>query len=127
MQAKIQKLVNRGQEDKLKAISQHYLENAWYKVAFHESNSMGIHGACPSKILHALLLGLFKYLQETFFKHMGENSQLADDINAIAKNYGKWFTRQSDRRFPKTNFSKGIWKGKLMGVEHCGVMLNMAA
>ena len=95
-------------------------------VSFHDANKIGIHGACPSEMLHAILLGLFKYLQETFFVNMGEYSQLAEDINALAKMCGKLFTRQSDRNFPKTNFSKGIRKGKLMGVEYRGVLLLIA-
>ena len=36
-------------------------------------------------------------------------------------------TRQSDRSLPKTNFSKGIQKGKLMAKEYRGVLLVMAA
>ena len=126
-QPAIQKLVQKGKRQQLQNISQQYIINAWYDVSFHDANKMGIHGACPSEMLHAILLGLFKYLQETFFVNMGTYSQLAEDINALAKMYGKLFTRQSDRNFPKTNFSKGIRKGKLMGIEYRGVLLLIAA
>jgi hypothetical protein len=94
---------------------------------FHGANDRGIHGACPSEMLHAILLGIFKYLRDIFFTYMGKQSQLAEDINGLAKTYGKGFTHQSDRDFPSTNFSKGIQKGKLMAKEYRGVLLIMAA
>lgn len=126
-QPDIQNLVQRGQIHKLKAISQQYIKNAWYKVTFHKANRSGIHGACPSEMLHALLLGIFKYLRDTFFRYMGESSKLADDINGLATKYGKILSRQSDRNFPITSFTKGIAKGKLMATHYRGVILVIAA
>ena len=126
-QAPIQKLVEKGKLDRLKAMSQQYIQNAWYDVQFHYANKMGIHGACPSEMLHAVLLGIFKYLREIFFKYMGDASNLSKKINGLAQQYGQEFTRQSDRRFPKTSFSNDIAKGKLMGTEYRGVLLIMAA
>ncbi len=126
-QPAIQKLVENRKLKRLQAISQQYIQNAWYDVAFHGANDRGIHGACPSEMLHAILLGIFKYLRDIFFTYMGKQSQLAEDINGLAKTYGKGFTHQSDRDFPSTNFSKGIQKGKLMAKEYRGVLLIMAA
>ena len=77
-------------------------------------------------MLHAILLGVFKYTRETFFEHMGKTSKLAEDINGLAKMYGTLLRRQSDRSLPNTNFSKGIQKGKLMAKEYRGVLLIMA-
>ena len=111
----------------LKKISQQSIQNAWYDVAFHEANSCGIHHACPSEKLHAIQLGIFKYIREIFFVHMGKSSLLAEDINGLATIYGKQLTRQSDRDFPNTNFAKGIQKGKLMARDFRGVLLIMAA
>ena len=71
-------------------------------------------------MLHAILLGVFKYTRETFFEHMGKTSKLAEDINGLAKMYGTLLRRQSDRSLPNTNFSKGIQKGKLMAKEYRG-------
>ena len=116
-QAEIQKLVNGRKMEQLRAISQQYIQNAWYEVRFHQANAMGIHGACPSEKLHAIQLGIFKYVRTIFFKHMGEYSTLASDINGIATMYGKLMTRQSKKDLPVTSFSKGIQKGKLMGRE----------
>lgn len=127
LQPSIQKLVEKKRFDKLQAISQQYIKNAWYDVGFHEATKAGIHGACPSEMLHAVLLGIFKYLRDIFFKYMGKYSQLAEDIDSIAKRYGQDLTHQSDRDFPNTNFTKGIQKGKLMGKEYRGVLLIMAA
>ena len=78
-------------------------------------------------MLHATLLGTFKYLRDIFFLHMGKDSKLAEDINGLAKMYGKLFTHQSDRTFPNTNFSKGIMSGKLTAKELRGVLLTTAA
>ena len=126
-QAKIQSLVEKEKLEQLQEISQHYIRNAWYKVAFHRGNTMGIHGACPSDKLHAVLLGVFKYLKSIFLWYMGKQSILADNINGLAKMYGKFFTRQSERRLPVTNFSKGLETGKLMATHHRGMLLIMAA
>ena len=126
-QPEIQNMVERGQLDRLQQISQQYIENAWYDVSFHKANDAGIHGACPSEKLHAIQLGVFKYLREIFFVHMGKTSQLAETINGLATMYGKLLTRQSERDLPNTNFAKGIQKGKLMARDFRGVLLIMAA
>ena len=125
-QGEINKLVQRGDLEGLKQISQQYIQNAWYKVAFHDANDAGIHGACPSEKLHAILLGIFKYIREIFFTDMGKSSGLADDINGLATMYGKLLSRQSERDLPNTNFAKGIQKGKLMARDYRGVLLIMA-
>ena len=123
----IQKLVDRADLEGLQQISQQNIQNAWYDVRFHAANDRGIHGACPSEMLHAILLGIFKYARDIFFIYMGEESKLAEDINGLAQMYGKLLTHQSDRDLPHTNFAKGIQKGKLMAKQYRGVLLNMAA
>ena len=120
-QPMIQKLVEKGEEDKLRAISQHMLQNAWYDVRFHLANDAGIHGACPSEMLHALLLGLLRYKKETFFKLLGENSEAAKQIDKMAEELGVKLSRQSDRDFPPTNFGKISKTKKLMGKKYRGV------
>ena len=126
-QMDIQKLVDRHDLEGLRQISQQNIQNAWYKVRFHAANNRGIHGACPSEMLHAILLGVFKYARDIFFVYMGEESELAADINGLAQLYGKLLTHQSDRDLPHTNFAKGIQKGKLMAKQYRGVLLIMAA
>ena len=123
----IQALVDKDKEVALKKLSQHNIENAFYGTRFGLHNDRGVHGACPLELLHALLLGLYMYMRDCFFAQIGPTSKQADEINALAKLYGEQFTRQSDRDLPKTNFSKGISKGKIMAKEFSGVMLNMAA
>ena len=126
-QPHINRLVRNQNLDRLQSISQHNIENAWYPVRFHAANERGIHGACPSEMLHAILLGVFKYVRNIFFENMGEESILAGDMNGLAKQYGKLLTHQSDRDLPHTNFAKGIQKGKLMAKQYRGVLLIMAA
>lgn len=123
----IQKLIDKGDLEGLRQISQQNIQNAWYKVRFHAANDRGIHGACPSEMLHAILLGVFKYARDIFFIYIGEESKLAEDINGLAQMYGKLLTHQSDRDLPHTNFAKGIQKGKLMAKQYRGVLLIIAA
>ena len=57
--------------------SQQNIQNALYKICFGSRNNCGIHGACPMEMLHALLLGIFKYARDCLFKHeIGDSSQL---------------------------------------------------
>lgn len=114
-------------EEGLRAISQQLIDNAWYKIRFSPESSRGIHGATPSEMLHALLLGMFKYCREMFFEQIGPTSKLADEINALAQKYGVQFGRQSGRDLPKCKFKHGIRKGKLQAKEFRGILLVMAA
>jgi hypothetical protein len=124
---KIQRMVERNDEKGLKAISQQNIKLAFDDVRFGLHNGQGIHGACPMELLHHILLGLYKYCRDQFFIQIGLKSELAKEINALAKVLGRFFARQSDRDLPKTNFSKGIFEGKIMGKEFSGVMLLLAA
>ena len=125
--AQIKKLVDKEDLEGLKAISQQNINNCWCQVTFHQATDRGIHGACPSEMLHALLLGIFRYTRDVFFEQIGKDSQLADNINGLAKMYGTFFGHQSERDLPNTGFSKGIKEGKLMGTQYRGVMLIIAA
>ena len=111
----------------LQQMSQHMIQNCLYALRFGLHNKQGIHGACPLEMLHAILLGLFKYTRDCFFQQIGETSQLADTINAYSKMYGELFSRQSDRDMPVTRFANGIKRGKLMAQEYPGILLCMAA
>lgn len=126
-QPEIQKLIQKGKTEHLQAISQQNIQNAWYDVNFHLANDCGIHGACPSEKLHAIQLGIFKYLRDIFFDRLGKTTELADNINGLATMYGKLLTRQSERDLPNCNFAKGIRKGKLMARDFRGVLLILAA
>ena len=126
-QPMISALVKKDDVEGLRLLSQQRINNAFYTLRFGAHNEAGVHGACPLEMLHALLLGIFKYVRDCFFDQIGENSRLADEINALAVEYGELFTRQSDRNMPKTKFSEGLQKGKLMAKEYSGVLLILAA
>lgn len=121
----INKLVEQGNKEELKAMSQHYLLNGFYDLPFHKADTRGIHGACPVDMLHAIQLGLFKYVRDIFFEQIGPTSRPAKDINGLSKVYGRCFARQSDTSIPSCQFSKGIQEGKLMGKEYRGILLLM--
>ena len=111
----------------LQLLSQQLIENATYALRFGTQTRRGIHGACPMEMLHATLLGIFKYIRDCLFNQMGPTSKLAADFNALAQKYGELLSRQSDRDLPKTRFQKGIVRGKLMAKEFPGILLCMAA
>jgi hypothetical protein len=123
----VQKLVKSKNKKGLKAISQHYLTNAFHDLRFSVGNGRGIHGSCPSEMLHALLLGLFSYLREIFYTFLGPSSAAATEIDALSKLYCDLFQRQSDRTLPQTSFSKGLRTGHLMAKEFRGILLVMLA
>ena len=125
--AEIKALVDNADLQGLKALSQTYLKNAFYKIQFSTGNGQGIHGSCPSELLHAFLLGTFKYFRDIFFECIGKDSEGAKLIDALAKIHGKLFARQSDRTLPGTAFSRGIQAGKLMAKDCRGVLLAMVA
>ena len=94
---------------------------------FNMANERGIHGACLLEMLHAIQLGIFKYCHDIFFDFIGKDAAIAQEINSLAKIYGKLISHQSNRSLPATNFSKGIKDGKLMAKDYRGVLLIMAA
>ncbi len=124
--AKIQEMVDTADQEGLRQISQQLIQNSTYKLRFGQHNNLGIHGACPSEMLHALLLGIFKYVRDCFFEQLGPTSKLADDINGLSRSYGFMLSRQSQRDLPKTTFANGIRRGKLMAKEYPGILLCMA-
>jgi hypothetical protein len=123
----LRKLFEKKNAERLKELSQIGIENAFHGLRFGLHNDRGIHGACPWELLHAILLGIFKYARDCMFAQIGATSATAGEINALAVIIGAQFARQSDRNMPRTKFAKGILKGKLMGKEFTGVLLVMAA
>jgi hypothetical protein len=123
----INKLVQRNDLVRLKELSQHDIHNAFHDLRFGLQNDRGIHGSCPMEMLHALLLGIFKCTRDALFIQVGKTSASAEELNSLSKLCGAFFQHQSDRDVPKTNFTNGISKGKLMAKECTGVLLVMAA
>ena len=78
------------------------------------------------EMLHALCLGIFKYIRDAFFKQMGPTSQLKHIIEALCERYGFYLCRQSSRDMPQTKFQNGVNVGKLMAKDHSGVLLCLA-
>ena len=76
-------------------------------------------------MLHAFLLGIFKYVRETFFVWIG--GKRAETIDNLSKVYCQRFGHQSNRSMPTTRFSKGVREGGLMGKDFRGVLLVLLA
>lgn len=125
--SEIKEMVRNGNKRGLQKISQQYIDNVWYKLRFDPTYDTGIHGACPSEMLHAILLGIFLYVKDGFFSQIGYSSQLAKDIDALTQQYGEFFHHNSERDLPNCKFSHGLMqKKKLMAMEYRGVLLLIA-
>lgn len=125
--AMLSKLVRKKDLVGLKNLSQHNIFNVFYDLPFGLHNDLGIHGACPMDLLHWLQLGKHKYSRSSFFEQTGKGTEMSRAINTIAAQMGYLFKRQSDRNLPRTKFSKGLQKGKLMAHEMSGVILVLVA
>ena len=124
---RIQRLVDRGDEDGLRALSQQNIKNALYEFRMGQHSDQHIHGSCPMEMLHAILLGIFGYVRDMFFEQCGPTSKLAEEMNALATEAGMRLARQSERDMPKTKFAGGITRGKLQAKEHTGILLCILA
>jgi len=107
----------------LKMLSQQNLHNAFHRLQFGAHADQGVHGACPLEMLHAILLGHFPLMRDVFFYQCGPTSVSAKRLNTLASEFGCLLSRQSDHDMPKTKFSGGIRRGKLMAKEHAGIIL----
>lgn len=125
--AMIQKLVDNQDVEGLRLLSQQNLHNSWYPLLFGLHNDLGVHGACLLEILHWFQLGQLKYLRGMFFEQLGKTTKVSNLFNVLCKTMGLLLGRQSDRELPRTRFSKGVKKGKLMAHEMSGVILVMLA
>lgn len=93
----VNRLCRRNDEEGLAVISQQNVQNAFVLVEFGKHNDRGTFGPCPSKMLHAVLLGLFLCLCQVWFFQMGPKSKASKAINGLAKLCGKLLQHQSDR------------------------------
>jgi hypothetical protein len=121
-------LVNAGDVDSLRALSQNYIKNGLNKVRFGQHNARGIFGACPGEILHLITLGWFKYCLESFSRQAGakkgKKSGALERYDALCAEIGSAMVRRSDRDLPRTNFPNGFSTGaNLMGHEIPGCLL----
>jgi hypothetical protein len=123
----IQELIDEDDKEQLKGMSQQPIKNACYKLRFGDHNKQGVHGGTPIEMLHAVLLGTFKYVRDIFFEKLGTTSKLTVEIESMANEYGTLFGRQSARDMPKTSFSNGVNSGKKEAKEFVGIFLVIAA
>ena len=122
-ETEIKALIQRKDHKRLQKLSQRCLPLPFHNVCFGLHNNRGVHGATPIENLHQVLLGIFKYVLQCFFDQVGPSSTAAGQVDSLCITIGKLFARQSDRNLPKTNFTQGLTRGKLMGKEMEGVLL----
>lgn len=123
----LKRLVQAREKSALRSLAQQCVMNAFWKVRFSPCNDRGIHGACPSELLHALLLGMMMYTRDTLYEQIGIKSEAAKEIDEQSQLFGMQFGRQSERRMPNCRFTNGVREGKLNAKEYPGVLLVLAA
>ena len=120
-------LVSHVKANELKDLSQQLIWNAWCELRFGLHNNWGVHGATPMELIHWIQLGMFKYSRDMLFDQTGKG-KLSENVNNVATQMGWLFQRQSNKNeFPRTKFTRGVMKGKLMAHEFSGIMLVLAA
>ena len=121
----INKLVERGDTNKLKSLSQNYLKNGFDDVRFGQHSKRGIFGACPGEMLHLVSLGWFKYCLDAFSSQAGASSVALKHYDRLCATLGARLSRQSDGDLPRMNFPKGFSSAgsNLMGHEIAGCLL----
>ena len=105
-----------------KSISHHPLSNAFHDINFGE-NENGIHLATPGETLHMHQLGVAKRAVESFSCIIGEG-HAHQRISRLQVMYGSMLSRQSERDFPRTNFSTAyLSTTKKEGKHYAGIIL----
>ena len=122
----ILELIRKKQEPELKDLSQSLIWNAWYEIRFGLHNDYSIHGGTPIEMIHWIKLGMYKYSRNMLFEQTGKG-EIGKNLNICATNMGWLFQRQSEKSFPRTKFTRGVMKGKLMAHEFTGVILVLVA
>jgi len=69
--------VEQNNADALQKMSQQNIADCFHKVRFGLHTEQRVHGATPIEMLHALLLGIFVVIHDTFFEQCGPDSKLA--------------------------------------------------
>ena len=59
---RIKALTEANEVEELRQMSQHCIQNSMYKIRFGAHSEQGVHGACPMDMLHAINLGIFRYI-----------------------------------------------------------------
>jgi hypothetical protein len=91
----IHNLVDNRDKERLQALSQHMVDNAFYKVQFCD-DMYGIHGCTPVGSLHALQLGLFQYYLEGLMLVFHYKKKKICALDDLAKVISSCCAHQSD-------------------------------
>ena len=88
------KIINK--QEKLKAMSQQNLNNAFNNVQLGMHNDRGIFGACPGEILHLILIGWFRNVVDSFFIQITKDSVLAKKYDTLLLDINECLRRRSN-------------------------------
>ena len=117
----INALIENGNMDALKIISFHIHENAFNSVCFG-GDEYGINGATPPELLHEFRQGVFDICLDGFYGIC--NGKAMAWIDTMCQTLSMHTSHQSDRKFPRTSFPKGITSlSKITAEEKMGLLL----
>jgi hypothetical protein len=102
----VKKLMDAEDFAGLRAISQQYIENALYCIRFGLHNGRGIHGATPLEMLHAILLGMFKYMNEFFLCKLARLHSWLMTLMLLPRSTANYYTVKAIETCRRPNFPK---------------------
>ena len=116
-----------------KEVSHHPVDNTFHRFDFGD-NPYNIHFATPGECLHMHQLGVAKRSIESFDffvrnqqkERKGNRDMASIELGLLAKTYGGYLSRQSDRSFPRTKFSTSyLSTAKKEGKDYAGIILTL--
>lgn len=117
----INDLIDNDNTDALQKLSFHTHDNAFRKVCFG-GDEYGINGATPPELLHEFRQGIFDTCLQGFYEIC--NLKTLEWIDSVCQKISIYAVHQSDRKFPRTSFPKGITSlAKITADEKIGVLL----
>ena len=117
----INDLIENDNTDALKILSFHHHENAFNSVCFG-GDEYGINGVTPPELLHEFRQGVFDTCLDGFYGICSGKAMAW--IDSMSQKLSIHTSHQSDRKFPRTSFPKGITSlSKITAEEKIGVLL----
>jgi hypothetical protein len=121
-QAEMQELFRQGNAADLQENSQHYVDNAFFKVDFG-GDPYGIFSGTPVEMLHALQLGIMEYVMEVFFDCFP--ARVLATIDSFVSQVREDIRQSVRKEFPTCNFAHGVTTLKMTTAQEKSGMLMM--
>jgi hypothetical protein len=122
LQEDVQTPFKAGERRRLREMSYHFVENAFWDLQFGSSGH-GIYQHCPPENLHSIKEGLFDYFLNTLVSKL-EGTKALSTCDTLFQEMSRHCQHQSDRDFPRCHFPFGFSNvTKVTGDEKEGVVI----